>query len=98
MKHLIKGYITSTQYGPKDKAEISFSRYKPSAQYSQHTVVVREHSFEIEVPDDFDPRPGMIASLEEQKQIVRAKFAAEVLAIDQRIQSLLAIENTVDAE
>lgn len=96
-KHQINGYIVSTQYGPKDTPQIDFRTYKPTAEYSPNTVVVREHSFEVDVPDTFDPRPAMIASLQEQKQIVRAEFAKKVKDLDAQIQSLLAIENTVEA-
>lgn len=96
-KHTITGYIVSTQYGPKTEKIIDFRTYKPTAEYSPNTVIVREHSIEVEVPDNFDPRPAMVASLEEQKQLIRAKFAKEVRDIDERIQSLLAIETTVEA-
>lgn len=96
-KHIITGYIVSTQYGPNDAPTIDFRTYKPTAEYSPNTVIVREHSIEVEVPDDFDPRPAMVASLEEQKQLIRAKFAKEVRDIDERIQSLLAIESTEQA-
>jgi hypothetical protein len=55
--------------------------------------VVREHSFEVDVDGDFDPRPAMVANLEEQKRLARAEFAKKVRDIDERINSLLAIEN-----
>lgn len=101
MKHTISGYITarSIRHGVnKGKLEVSFSTYRPHAEYSPDTVVVREHSFEVEVEDRFDPRPGMVANLEEQKREVRAEFAKKVREIDEQIQSLLAIENMVEAE
>lgn len=96
MQYTIKGYITSTQYSPNGEKTIDFRTYRPTAEYSPNTVVVREHSFEVDIPDDFDPRPAMIASLEEQKQIARKKFAEEMRTIEHRIQSLLAIENSVE--
>lgn len=99
MKHTISGYITWTQYGVDDKSPVvGFTMYKPSAEYSPNTVIVREHAIEVEVADNFDPRAGLIAGLEEQKRIVRAAFAKQVRDIDSRIQQLLAIENTVEAE
>jgi len=98
MKHTINGFITSTQYTVNGEKTIDFRTYKPTAEYSPNTVVVREHSFEVDVPEDFDPRPAMIASLEEQKQIARKKFADEMRHIDNRIQSLLAIENSPTVE
>jgi len=99
MKRTITGYITAKpiKYG-KDKGqfEVSFSTYKPSPTYSPDVVAICEHSFEVDVPDSFDPRPGLVANLEEHKRQVRAEFAAKVKEIDEQIQSLLAIENTAE--
>lgn len=94
MNHTIKGFITfePPRYGSK-RPTVDFKTYDPRQFDSFTGAVVREHSFEIEVADDFDPRPGMVAHLEEQKRKERAKFAARVKEIDEQIQSLLAIEN-----
>lgn len=56
-------------------------------------VWMREQSFTVEVPDNFDPRPSMVASLRAEKKRTQALFAAKVKEIDARINSLLAIEN-----
>ena len=93
-KHIVKGYITHTQYSRTCKPTVSFSTFKPSAEYSPDTVVVSEHQIEVEVPDNYDPRAKLVAALEEQKRVIRAEFAKSVKDIDQRIQSLLAIEHT----
>ena len=58
-------------------------------------VFVKEHTTEIEVPDDFDPRPQQVAALEAEKQKARAEFHERVTEIDRQIQSLLAIEHEV---
>lgn len=92
-KHTIKGFLTHTKSPYDKKPEISFSTYRPSAEYFPHTVVIREHSFEADVADDFDPRPVMVATLEEKKRLVRAEFAKTVKDLDAQIASLLAIEN-----
>jgi hypothetical protein len=97
-KHLIKGYITSTTNVLGDAPDIGFSMYKPSAQYSPETVVVAEHEIEVEVPDSFDPRPAMVAALEEQKRLAQAEFSRTVMAIDWQIQSLLAIEHVAEVD
>ena len=60
-------------------------------------VFVKEHTTEIEVPDDFDPRPQQVAALIAEKQKARAEFLARVTEIDRQIQSLLAIEHEVPA-
>jgi hypothetical protein len=50
-----------------------------------------EHEFEVEVPDNFDPRPGQVAALEAKKEEMRADFAKRVKDIDDKINSLMAI-------
>lgn len=57
------------------------------------TVKVMDHALEVEVPDDFDPRPGMLANLRDQKRAVEAECAAKVMVIENKIQNLLAIEH-----
>lgn len=98
-KHTIKGFITWRDglHGLLPP-EVSFTTFDPR-KYEQSTirpaVVVREHSFEVEVPDDFDSRPAQVAALEKHKQEIRAQFAASVAEIDKRISELQAI--TYDA-
>jgi hypothetical protein len=90
MKHTIKGWIVATVPDELDgQSRIGFRDYKPSGEYS---VPIQEHLIEVDVPDSFDPRPAMVAALEEKKREVRAKFAKEVKEIDDRIASLLALE------
>lgn len=90
MKVTIKGYITCQQYSWEEKPTFSFYSFDPS-QYDSTTVKVMEHEFEVEVPDNFDPRPGQVAALKAQKELIQAEFAAKVKEIDDRINSLLAI-------
>jgi hypothetical protein len=47
---------------------------------------------EIEVPDDFDPRPAQIAALDAQKQKIMADFNKSVAEINERISRLQALE------
>lgn len=91
MKVQIKGFILA---GPDYHGELvySFADYDRS-QFDNGLVKVREHTFEADVPDEFDPRPGMIANLKREKQRVLAECAAQVTELDGRIQSLQAIEN-----
>lgn len=92
-KHIVNGYITIKHSIYTKEPEIGFQMWKPSAEYAPDTVVVAEHQIEVEVPDDFDPRPGMVDSLKEQKKKEMARFALRVKEIDDRIHSLLAIEH-----
>lgn len=99
-KHTISGFITYRAATYTGEPIVSFLLYDPS-EYDKEDrnprIVVREHSFEVEIPDDFDPRPKMVAALVAAKEAARAEFAAKVVAIDRRINELLALENTVDA-
>jgi hypothetical protein len=90
MKITIKGYVTCTQYTWDDKPTYSFYGFDPTG-YDSSTVKVMEHEFEVEVPDNFDPRPGQVAALEAKKEEMRADFAKRVKDIDDKINSLMAI-------
>jgi hypothetical protein len=101
MKTTINGFITYRAPRWKDaKPEVSFLTYDPT-DYDKTDdnprIVVREHSFEIEIPDDFDPRPKMVAALVAAKEKARADFAAQCVAYDRRINELLALDNCVEA-
>lgn len=99
-KHTIKGYITAEPitYGKdKGKFTVDFSTYRPSPEYEPSRVIVREHSFEVEVADSFDCRPGTIANLEAEKERIRKEAAAKVMKLDEWIGRLLAIENSAES-
>lgn len=88
----IKGFIMFGNY--EHEARWGEKPYFKFSEYSDHEnfVVVREHSFTVEVPDEFDPRPQMVEKLEAEKKKVMAEFHARVTQINAQIQSLLAIE------
>jgi len=56
-------------------------------------LFIKEHSFAVDIPSDFDPVPSQIADLEAEKVKARADFQARVTELDRQIQSLLAIEH-----
>ena len=98
--HTIKGFITWRTSPYAKEPEISFLTYDPS-QFDKGDpyprVVVSGHAIEVEVPDNFNPNPQMVAMLMAQKEKLRADFAAAIVEYDRRINELLAIENTVEA-
>jgi len=59
---------------------------------TDYRVHVCEQEIEIEVPDDFDPRAQQIAALEAEKKRVMAEYQMSVKRIQDRINSLQAIE------
>lgn len=94
----IKGFITHrTNSWDKTNLGIGFSMHRPSAEYSPNTVVIREHSFDVEIPADFDPRPAMIESLKAQEKKAMADFELMVGKIRKQISQLQAIELSVEA-
>ena len=90
-KHTIDGFITWRHVAWMDRPEVTFLTYDPRAVDDDYAVV-RPHSFEVEVPDDFDPRPAQIAALREKRERAAATFSAYVAEIDASISKLLAIE------
>ena len=88
----IDGYITYTKYSWEDKPEYNFYTFDPTDHIGGETVVLMKHSFYVEVPDNFDPRPGQIAALKAKREKAQADFSKTVMEIDARINELLALE------
>ena len=61
-----------------------------------HTVI-QEHTISVEIPADFDPRPGMVKALEAKKRDAEAAFAKLVTDINRQISKLQAIEYSGEA-
>lgn len=59
---------------------------------NQERIFVSEQIVTIDAPEDFDPRPQMVAALEAEKEALRAAFAARVVELDRQINQLLALE------
>ena len=98
--HTIKGWLyykEATKYSRTGKPEIQFLPFGPnSTSDGIWGVPVREHSIEVEIPDDFDPRPQQIAALDKRIEEARAKFTAYVNQLQEEKSRLLAISMTVD--
>ena len=88
MKVTITGYIVATQYSWESKPSFTFQWYEPE---QKDTVVVRAHSFEVDVPDNFDVRPGLVANLERERQKLREEFGLRIVEIEKQISELTAI-------
>lgn len=91
----IKGFIFAGPdiYGDISKPAFGFYDWDLSKSDSfKDRVKVCEHTVVVDVPDNFDPRPGLIANLERERERAKAEFAKRVTEIDAQIQSLLAIE------
>lgn len=91
MKVTINGFITYEKSPYMNKAKIGWCDFRPSAGIWPDLIVVGEHSIEVEVPDDFDPRPNLIAALKEKEQKARADFEALITNIQRQISQYEAI-------
>lgn len=94
MKVTVKHYLHQVQWSWE--AEPKFLLY-PFEMTGEQYALVREMDVELDIPDDFDPRPQQIAALEEQRKKAMADYAALVNMIDGKIASLKAIEHKVEA-
>ena len=88
MKVTITGYIVATQYSWESKPSFTFQWYEPK---QKDTVVVCPHSFDFEVPDNFDIRIGMVANLERERQKLREELGMRITEIEKQISELTAI-------
>jgi hypothetical protein len=59
--------------------------------------IVCEHSFEVEIPDDFNPIPQQVAALQEAKRLARVNLGKELANLDMRIGKLTCLTNEVAA-
>ena len=95
MKHTIHGHLywhmTKYMKAPAFVFE-KYDRREWSEDSRDGHVWIREHSIEVDVPDNFDPRPSMVEALRKEKERIRAEFAAKVTELDKQINNLLALE------
>jgi hypothetical protein len=96
MKTTIKLFVTYTKRDYQKKPDIGLTCYDPRSnpEIFTDTVVVRTMDIEVDVPDDFDPRPDLIKGLKEQEKKARADFEHRVTGIREQISKLQALEFT----
>ena len=94
MKVTVKHYLTQVQWGWEPKPQ--YVLY-PFPMNGEQYAIVREMDVELDIPDDFDPRPQQIAALEEQRRKAKADHEALMNMIEGKIQSLRCIEHKVAA-
>ena len=88
MKKQIEGFILyKKDYGSKDGFLFSTCEME---EYDYITVM--PYTFEVDIPDDFDPRGKQVEMLKAEKQKAMADFQALVTSIDRKISELTALE------
>ena len=58
----------------------------------EYRVFISEQVVEIEIPDNWDPVPGQVAALEEEKRTALAEYQKRVEQINHQLSKLQAIE------
>ena len=62
---------------------------------SDGLIFVKEIDVDVEVPDDYDPRPAQIAALQEKQNQAAADFQAFTTETMRQINELQALEMTI---
>lgn len=96
-KHTVNGWLyykAASNFSKTGQPVITFLPFQPQyASADTWGVPVREHSIEVEIADDFDPRPQQIAALDAQIEKTRAEFSARIAELQEQKARLLCIEN-----
>ena len=90
IKAIIHIHFVKYSWETQGRFEAMYYQVKDDVDFSY----VGPQEIEIDVPDNFDPRPAQIAVLEAQKQKVMADFQKSVTDINRRISELNALEYT----
>jgi hypothetical protein len=91
MKVTVKSFLHWHKYDWEEKSSFQLWRSDMSRDGPDY-VCLGEREFEVDVPDDFDPRPHQVAALREAKQRVLAEAQAKANNIEDQIQRLLCLE------
>lgn len=96
MKIKMTVHIHYCKYSWNEKGEYEVFSFKMDDE--EHRTYIGEREIEIEVPDNYDPRPQQIAALEEKLRDVMAEFQVTVDSIKERISKLQAITYQPEGE
>jgi hypothetical protein len=79
------------------KPDYSIKEWRPDLWHCKvdenaERIYIGEQTFEVDVPDNFDPAPKQVAALEKEKTKALAEYTKTVAEINERLSKLLAIE------
>lgn len=92
MKTTIKAFLHYHKYDWQDNPTYEVFPNDMSTIGPQY-VLIKKIDVEVEIPDNFDPRPQQVAALRKEKQNILSETNVKVANIDEQIQKLLCIEN-----
>lgn len=88
----IKGFIHWKKPQWAGDAEFTFNQHDyTKVDDSWGYVMVQPHEFTVEIPADFNPIPGLVSQLEAEKRLLKAKFAKDLMCIEDSISKLTCI-------
>lgn len=92
MKTVITQHLYWHKWDWEEKGAFCIDKSDSLAKIGPEYVLIRAIDVEIEVPDDFDPRPHQIATLREKQKEIRAESEAKLNNIEEQIQRLQCLE------
>lgn len=89
----IKGFIHWKKPQWKGDTEFTFDSwdYSKINDFAHGRVMVKPHEFTTDIPDNFNPIPGLVSQLETEKRLLKAKFAKDLMNIEASISKLTCI-------
>ena len=88
MKVTIKGFV---HYKKEEHVDWGDYRIFPYQTDYDGAVYIVPCSLEVEIPDDFNPIQHQVAALEKEKRELQAKFAKDLMNIEESISRLTCI-------
>jgi hypothetical protein len=92
MKIKLTAHIFFNKYSWEEKGE--FQIFYARVNDNENRTYIGQQEVEIEVPDDFDPRPAQIQALVQKRQSLMSETETRVQIINDRISNLQALEYT----
>ena len=95
MKKAIKQYVFMCNQWSADTRQKEWvpEVWAFKAAECEYRVFISEQVVEIEIPDNWDPVPGQVAALEEEKRTALAEYQKRVEQINHQLSKLQAIEH-----
>lgn len=93
MKVKIPGYIVWRKHSWEREATVTFYPYRPTE--DKECIVVREHTIEVDFPDNFDPVPYQVRALQAEMKSLQAETEKKLTELKVEINNLLCVGYTI---
>ena len=92
MKQVIKGYVYYIKYDFSETPHLEWSKSSDMGESDPDWALVGPHNFEVECPDDFDPRPQQVAAIDAAINKTRAEFQKRITELQDQRNKLMCLE------